>query len=169
MNRTGVRAAVALGSNIPPRRKHLEEGVRRLEAIEGCSLEARSRVYETAPQGGPPQGPFLNAAVTLRTLLSPQELLHALLRVEGALGRERVEKNGPRTLDLDLVFYGDRTVRAPGLCVPHPRFRERGFVLLPLNDIIPRFRDPETGRTVEELLRALPTGEKGILGVRGTM
>ena len=165
----GVRAVVALGSNIPPRRRHLEEGVRRLGAIEGCAVEACSRVYETAPVGGPPQGAYLNAAVALRTALPPAALLQALLGVEAALGRRRGVPNGPRTLDLDLIFYGDRVIRAPGLSVPHPRFRERGFVLHPLGDIIPRFPDPETGRTVEELLRALPPGRDGVLRVRGRL
>lgn len=164
-----VRAAVALGSNLPPRRQHLEEGVRRLAAWQGCAVKARSRVYETAPLGGPPQGPFLNAAVLLDTTLSPGALLAALLEVEALLGRRRTVRNGPRTLDLDLIFYGDRVLDRPGLRIPHPRFRERGFVLHPLSDIIPRFQDPETGRTVAELLRALPPGKDGILAVEGRL
>ena len=131
---------------------HLRDAARRIESIEGCEPHARSMVYETEPEGGPPQGRYLNAAVCVHTGLSARSLLDELLRIEKEMGRKRTEKNGPRIIDLDIVFHGSRIISEPALKIPHPRFRERGFVLLPLNDIMPAFEDPETGRAVEDLL-----------------
>lgn len=147
-----VKAVVALGSNLAPRRRFLAKAKERISGLKGCTLLEKSRVYETVPLGGPPQGMFLNAAVWVDVTLPAEELLNALLNIENALGRKRLERNAPRTIDLDLIFYGDLISKDPGIEIPHPRFRERGFVLLPLHDIIPGFVDPETGKTVRLLL-----------------
>lgn len=150
-------AAVALGSNIPPRKNHLIRALEAIDSIADSRILERSRIYETEPVGGPPQGLYLNAAVTVKTVHPPLYLLRMLLGIEKAMGRIRSERNGPRIIDLDIIFYDDLILDDPLLGLPHPRFRERGFVLLPLNDIIPGFTDPETGRTVADLLDAWRT------------
>ena len=145
-------AAVALGSNIPPRRNHLIRALEAIDSTPGIRILERSRIYETEPVGGPPQGLYLNAAVTVETVHAPLDLLRMLLGIEKEMGRRRAERNEPRIIDLDIIFYGDLILDDPLLELPHSRFRERGFVLLPLNDIIPGFVDPETGKTVSDLL-----------------
>ena len=116
-----------------------------------------SSLVETAPEGVPEaQPPFLNAAVIGATVLAPPALLASLLAIERMDGRERPYRHAPRTLDLDLVLYGDRVLKEPGLEVPHPRFRERRFVLAPLAEIAGDWRDPVTGSTISALLRSLP-------------
>jgi 2-amino-4-hydroxy-6-hydroxymethyldihydropteridine diphosphokinase len=149
-----AKAAIALGSNIPPRKNHLIRALEAIDSIPGIRILDRSRIYETEPVGGPPQGLYLNAAVTVETVHAPPDLLRRLLGIEKEMGRIRTEKNEPRIIDLDIIFYDDLTQNDPFLELPHSRFRERGFVLLPLNDILPGFTDPETGRTVAELLDA---------------
>jgi 2-amino-4-hydroxy-6-hydroxymethyldihydropteridine diphosphokinase len=101
------------------------------------------------------QPDFLNAAAVGNTALPPRELLTGLLAIEAERGRDRPFHHAPRTLDLDLVLFGDRIIHEPGLLVPHPRFRERAFVLQPLAEIAPGLVDPVTGRTVGELLQLL--------------
>ena len=145
-----VMAAVALGSNIADRRAHLDFAVDRLRAFLD-NLRASS-YFETEPVGVTGVQPlFLNAAVVGETTLSARALLDRLLAVELERGRERPYPNAPRTLDLDLVLYGDAVIDEPGLVVPHPRFRERRFVLEPLASIAPALVDPVTGLTVADL------------------
>jgi 2-amino-4-hydroxy-6-hydroxymethyldihydropteridine diphosphokinase len=152
-------AAIALGGNLPspagPSDVTLAAGVTRLASIG--RVIACSSLYSTAPVGFTDQPRFLNAALTLETSLSPFELLGALLTFEQEFGRDRLNAvpDGPRTLDLDLILYGDLVLALAGLEIPHPRFAHRAFVLVPLNQIAPDFRDPRTGRTVSELLQAL--------------
>jgi 2-amino-4-hydroxy-6-hydroxymethyldihydropteridine diphosphokinase len=111
-----------------------------------------SSIYETAPVGVPEGQPrFLNAAATGSTRLQAPDLLAALLAIEEECGRERPFHLAPRTLDLDLILFGEEIIDRPGLIVPHPRFRERAFVLEPLAEIAPDLRDPVTGKTVREL------------------
>jgi len=147
----GRIAAVALGSNLGDRRGHLDYAVSRLR-----SLLAGARVSpydETDPVGvDEPQPRYLNAAVVGETDLSARALLERLLAIERERGRERPHANAPRTLDLDLILFGDLVVDEPDLIVPHPRFRERRFVLEPLAAIAPELRDPVTALTVAELL-----------------
>jgi 2-amino-4-hydroxy-6-hydroxymethyldihydropteridine diphosphokinase len=155
-----IRVAVSMGSNVGDRRAHLDFAVARLA---GFLDDLRISTYlETTPvEISGEQPDFLNAAATGTTALPPHALLAALLAVESEQGRERPFRHAPRTLDLDLVLFGDRIIDEPGLIVPHPRFRDRVFVLQPLAEIAPDFVDPITGRTVGELLRLLPEEARG--------
>jgi 2-amino-4-hydroxy-6-hydroxymethyldihydropteridine diphosphokinase len=149
-----TRVAIALGSNLGDREDYLRSA---LDALTPSLDRLRiSTFHDTAPVGVGPQPTFLNAAAVGETSLSARALLETLLAVERDLGRERPFPGAPRTLDLDLILYGDSIIdEAPSLIVPHPRFRERRFVLEPLAEIAPDWRDPVTGKTVEELLRLL--------------
>jgi len=145
------RVAVAIGSNLGDRAAHLAFAVSHLATI--LSNLSVSRAYETAPVDMPPDAPsFLNAGTVGDASMSARELLEALQRIEQAAGRERPFVNAPRTLDLDLILYGDHMIAEPGLTVPHPRFRNRRFVLEPLNEIAPDLVDPVSGCTIADLL-----------------
>lgn len=150
-----VPVAIALGSNLGDRDAQLDEAEDRLAALlSGAVSSAR---YETAAVGGPPGAPdFLNEVVVGTTLISPRALLQALQAIEDAAGRERPFPNAPRTLDLDLILYGDFVIDEPGLHVPHPRFRDRDFVLQPLADVAGDWVDPVSGRSVQDLFDTLP-------------
>jgi 2-amino-4-hydroxy-6-hydroxymethyldihydropteridine diphosphokinase len=146
--------AIALGSNLGDREQHLRDAIASLTPFVH-SLRV-STFHDTAPVGVPgPQPIYLNAAVVGDTALSAHELLDTLLEIETSLGRVRPFANAPRTLDLDLILYDAEIETSERLSLPHPRFRERRFVLAPLAEIAPDWRDPVTGKSVEELLRAL--------------
>lgn len=147
------RAYVALGSNLGDREATIRAAVQILAAEPGIELVALSRLVDTAPVGVVDQPRFLNGAAALDTELSAHDLLATLLDVERRFGRSRegAVPNGPRTLDLDLLLYGDAQIDEAGLTVPHPRMHERGFVLGPLAEIAPRLEVPGKGR-VETLL-----------------
>jgi 2-amino-4-hydroxy-6-hydroxymethyldihydropteridine diphosphokinase len=148
-----VTAYVALGSNLGDRTAHLEGAVEALRQTAGVALTRRSSVYETAPVGGPAgQGAYLNAVAELRTEHSPEELLQLLLDIEQAHGRQRLEKDGPRTLDLDLLLHGDLVRTDAQLTLPHPRMHQRVFVLRPLAEIAPGLVHPVLQRRVADLL-----------------
>ena len=155
-----ARALVALGSNEGDRAATIERALEAICRLPGTCVALRSSLRETAPEGGPPQGAYLNGAAWVETRLAPRELLEGLLEVERALGRVRRERNGPRPIDLDLILFDERVLAEPGLEVPHPRFRERAFVLEPLAEVAPEARDPVTGRTIEELRAALAALEE---------
>jgi len=145
------RVAVALGSNLGDRRAHVDFAV---SSLQGLLSELRvSSYFETVPFGVEDEQPlFLNAAATGTTGVSPADLLRELLSIEHSRGRERPHPKAARTLDLDLVLYGERIIEEPDLIVPHPRFRERRFVLEPLTEIAPELVDPVTRKSVIQLL-----------------
>ncbi|MAE96741.1 MAG: 2-amino-4-hydroxy-6-hydroxymethyldihydropteridine diphosphokinase [Deltaproteobacteria bacterium] len=145
------RAFVGLGSNLGDREAQLVAALRALAALEATRVAAHSGLHETAPVGGPPQGPYLNAVVELQTGLAPRTLLDALLGIEARAGRDRAERHGPRVLDLDLLLHGDRILTEPGLVVPHPRLEHRGFVLEPLAELAPDLLHPVSGRSIASL------------------
>ena len=144
-----AQAFLALGSNLGDRLANLQRAVDLLAGVAGIEVVRSSRVYETEPVG-PPQPDYLNAAIEIRTSLTPGELLPACLGVEDALGRVRAERWGPRTIDVDVLTYGDEDVDEPDLTIPHPRMHERGFVLVPLLELTADPRLPG-GRHVADL------------------
>lgn len=148
-------AYVALGSNMGDREKFLQDAVVALQKIEGCNVQSVSDWLETEPYGMTEQEPFLNGCLELRTLLPPEELLEELHRIEQEAGRERIVHWGPRTLDLDIIFYDDLIVQQKNLCIPHVDMQNRDFVLRPLAQIAPYKRHPAHQKTVWEMLEAL--------------
>lgn len=146
-----------MGSNLGDRAALLEAAAAAIASLPLTSPLARSRTIETQPVGPPGQGPYLNAVILVSTALPPRELLDQLLGIERAHGRQRGpgQRWGPRTLDLDLLLYGDRTIDEPGLEVPHPRLHERAFVLIPLAEVASGWPVPGAGATVGRLLERL--------------
>ncbi len=155
-------AYIALGANLPgpagPPEATLAAAAVRLAALG--HIAARSSLYSTAPVGVIDQPRFLNAVVALETTLTPFELLGAVLLIEREFGRDRAAStpNGPRTLDLDILFYGDLVLGESTLNIPHPRIAQRAFVLVPLHEIAPDLRDPRSGKTISQLLAELSPG-----------
>lgn len=145
------RVFVAVGSNLGDRRQNLATARNALARTAGIRGLKMSPVYETEPVGGPSQGKFLNAVWEIETSLSAREFLKKLLGIEETMGRVRTEKNAPRVIDLDILFYGSEIIEEPGLSVPHPRLHERLFVLTPLKDLAPDWVHPKLNQTVREL------------------
>ena len=139
----GERVYVALGSNVGDREAHLAHGRARLATLPRTRLSAISSVEETAPLGPVPQGPYLNQMVLLETELTPAEMLRHLHAIEGERGRVRSLRWGPRTLDLDIVRFGDRQLHEPGLTIPHPELQHRAFWLREIAELdqIPSLHD----------------------------
>jgi len=148
-------AYIALGSNLGDRERHLGAALAALRALRGVREVVTSRVYETTPVGPGEQRPYLNAVARVATDLSPRDLLVQLLAIERSEGRERGVKNAPRTLDLDLLLYGERVIDEPGLVVPHPRMAQRAFVLEPLCDLAPDLVIPGASAPVSALAAAV--------------
>ena len=154
----GELVFVAVGANLGDREATFAAVVRALEREPDLLLLEASPVYETDPIGPGDQGPYLNAVLSLRSWLAPLELLARLQQIEAMLGRDRGRASlrwGPRTLDLDLLFYGERCIELPELTVPHPRLHERAFVLVPLAALAPSFVHPRLGATLEAIVRSL--------------
>jgi 2-amino-4-hydroxy-6-hydroxymethyldihydropteridine diphosphokinase len=151
-------AYVALGSNLGDPRQQLLDAMDALANLPDTRLLQRSRLYRTPPWGMLEQPPFINAAVELDTALSPHALLDALLAIEQRAGRVRAERNGPRTLDLDLLHVDGVQLADPQLTLPHPRMAERAFVLLPLAEIAPTLDVPGHGPIARLVARVDPAG-----------
>jgi 2-amino-4-hydroxy-6-hydroxymethyldihydropteridine diphosphokinase len=157
-------ALVAIGANLGDRLATMRAAVACVARIDGVRVVAQSGVYDTAPVGPPDQPRYLNAALALAASIGPRELLRGLLAVEAELGRERgTSRWTARTIDLDLILFGECTESECDIELPHPRFRERAFVLLPLAEIAGWARDPVTGERVESLLRACPGRSDAVL------
>ena len=154
-------AALSLGGNIEPRRDYLRLAVRRLREAP-FRLVSLSSLYETEPVDVTDQAPFLNMAAVIETDLGPLDLLRALQAVEREAGKKIVVRRGPRTLDLDLLLYDGAAVESPDLTLPHERMARRAFVLKPLAEIAPGWRHPVDGRSVAELLAALPADSAAV-------
>lgn len=150
-------ACVALGANIGEPLRQIEAGFAALGALPGTRLVAKSSLYRSAPVGYADQPDFINAVAMIETALTPHALLDALLDVERAHGRVRDFPNAPRTLDLDIVLYGDLVLHEPGLTIPHARMLERAFVMVPLAEIAPGTLVPGRG-LVGELAARLDAG-----------
>jgi 2-amino-4-hydroxy-6-hydroxymethyldihydropteridine diphosphokinase len=157
---------VAMGSNLGDRAAVFAAVLRDIQADSDLELLASSPVFETDPVGPGEQGAYLNAAISLQTALTPLELLERLQRIELAHGRDRsdaAERWGPRVIDLDILFYGDRCIETPRLVVPHPRAHERSFVLAPMAALAPDLTHPGLGRSMRALLDSLPDLESARL------
>jgi len=140
---------VALGSNLGDPAQQIRSALRALAALPGTRLVRQSSFYRNPPEGGLSQPEFVNAAAQIETRAAPRELLDCLLEIERAHGRSRDFPNAPRTLDLDVILYGDQVVREPGLTIPHPRMLERPFVMVPLAEISPDAVVPGRGRVAD--------------------
>ncbi len=154
------RAYIAFGSNMGDREKYINDALKALDEIRGCRVRQVSDLIETSPYGMTDQADFLNGCLELETLLTPEELLRELNRIELEAGRERKIHWGPRTLDLDILFYDDWIVQEKNLCIPHADLHRRRFVLEPLAQIAPYKRHPAYGKTVTEMLGDLPDGSR---------
>ncbi len=131
------RTYIAIGSNLGDRRANIGKAIKLVKLINGVKLKRTSTIYETDPVGGPPQKKYLNGVFEIETALDPSGLLKELRKIEKELGRKRKVKNGPRTIDLDILIFGDEKINRKDLSVPHPRMHEREFVLRGLRELLP--------------------------------
>lgn len=141
---------LALGSNVGNRAANLKAAIAALPPQ--MEVKAKSRVYETPPWGYANQEKFLNQVLKVQTYLKPEQLLKHLKRLEVALGREASFQNGPRLIDIDILFYDDLVFESPTVTIPHPRLHERGFVLMPLMDLAPDLVHPLKKQSIRELI-----------------
>ncbi len=148
-----AEAYIAFGSNIGDRKKNIETALEYLK--QKVTILKVSNLYETKPMYVEGQNWFLNGAVKIETELTPKELLVFLKKIEQQLGRKQVERNGPRIIDLDILFFDNQVIDDWNLQIPHPKIEERAFVLVPLNEIATNFRHPIKGKTVHEFLDSL--------------
>ena len=156
-------AFIGFGSNVGDRLDYCDRAVTLLSLLHSSSVAWISSLYETEPVSDPGDpGPewFLNGVVRLETDIAPHSLLEVCREVERSLGRNEEDRHGPRTLDLDLLFYGSRIIKEPGLVIPHPRLHLRRFVLAPMVELDPDWRHPVLNRTVKELLDQLPASPR---------
>jgi 2-amino-4-hydroxy-6-hydroxymethyldihydropteridine diphosphokinase len=149
-------AYLSLGSNLGNREAQLREAEQRLSTL-GSAISVSS-YYETEPVEFTNQPWFLNAALALETNLTPQDLMHSILQIERKMGRKRRQEKGPRTIDIDILLFGNQILNSSDVTIPHPAMHQRRFVLEPLAEIAPEARNPLLNKTVRELLAELPEG-----------
>ncbi|QHG79533.1 2-amino-4-hydroxy-6-hydroxymethyldihydropteridine diphosphokinase [Staphylococcus aureus] len=147
-----IQAYLGLGSNIGDRESQLNDAIKILNEYDGINVSNISPIYETAPVGYTEQPNFLNLCVEIQTTLTVLQLLECSLKTEECLHRVRKERWGPRTLDVDILLYGEEMIDLPKLSVPHPRMNERAFVLIPLNDIAANVIEPRSKLKVKDLV-----------------
>lgn len=155
IHREWHEAYIAVGSNMGDSREHIARALGQLKNSKNIRVEKVSELLETLPYGGVEQENFVNGMFEIRTLLTPEELLRELHKIEASEGRERKIHWGPRTLDLDIIFYDDLIYETMELCIPHVEMHKRDFVLKPLHEIAPYKHHPCTGKTVHEMLESL--------------
>jgi 2-amino-4-hydroxy-6-hydroxymethyldihydropteridine diphosphokinase len=148
---------LSLGSNVGDREAQLQDALAKLAAVG--SVVATSSFYETEPVEFTRQPWFLNCAIALETNKTPEQLMAAILRIEEEMGRRRVQKKGPRSIDIDILLFGDTIINYPELTIPHPAMHQRRFVLEPLAEIAPELLHPVLKKTIGELLDSLPPGQ----------
>jgi 2-amino-4-hydroxy-6-hydroxymethyldihydropteridine diphosphokinase len=148
---------LSLGSNVGDREIHLRDAIARLQT-DGRVVSVSS-FYETEPVEFRDQAWFLNCAVVLETTETPEQVMEAILKIEHEMGRQRIQKKGPRIIDIDILLFSDKIIDSPELTVPHPAMQARRFVLQPLAEIAPAVRHPVLKKTIRELLEALPAGQ----------
>jgi 2-amino-4-hydroxy-6-hydroxymethyldihydropteridine diphosphokinase len=153
------QAYIGFGSNLGNRLNNCKNAIAALGALPLCSLVKTSSFYETSPVGLVEQPAFINGVVLLETAEDAHWLLRQMLEIEKTFGRVRTLRWGPRSIDLDLLFFDDQIINTPELSVPHPFLHERRFVLEPLNELAPSFRHPTLGKSVADLLRDLKDGD----------
>ncbi|RLD17278.1 MAG: 2-amino-4-hydroxy-6-hydroxymethyldihydropteridine diphosphokinase [Caldiserica bacterium] len=146
-----VKVILSLGSNIGDREKFLKSAVEKISKFSKVVRE--SSIYETEPMYYKDQNTFLNKVIEIETDISPDELLSKIKKIEIEIGRKKRERYGPREIDIDIIYYGDKIVKEENLEIPHPKLYERKFVLLPLLEIEPEFEDPVTGLKVKEIFK----------------
>ena len=151
----GIKIFLSLGSNLGDRLAYLEEACKHIELKVG-KIESRSDVYEALAVGVTDQPNFLNQVIKADCILNPDSLLHILQQVEKNLGRKRIEHWGPRTIDIDILFYGEEIIRTKSLEIPHPEAVNRLFVLLPMNDIAPNYIHPSENQSIVNLMQKIP-------------
>lgn len=151
---------IGIGSNIEPRKKYMMDAIQKLSEHVEIDVVKVSSIYETAPVGYVDQGPFLNMVIEISTALNSLELLKECQKIEQLLGRKRTIKNGPRTIDLDILLFNGENRNLDTLQIPHPRLHERAFVLVPLIEIAPHITLPTTGRLIIELLHNISEAER---------
>jgi 2-amino-4-hydroxy-6-hydroxymethyldihydropteridine diphosphokinase len=150
-----MRAHLSLGSNVGDRASHLKDALSAMGGHPHIALTAVSRIYQTAPVGKLDQPDFLNMAAEIETELTPEDLLSVLKSIEARIGRQPAERWGPRLIDIDIILYENERIQSDSLSVPHPEFRRRAFVLVPLAEIAAEAHDPETGQSVGQLAAGL--------------
>jgi 2-amino-4-hydroxy-6-hydroxymethyldihydropteridine diphosphokinase len=148
---------LSLGSNLGDRENHLQDAIARISAAG--RVVSVSSFYDTEPVDYTDQAWFLNCSIGLKSLEPPEQLLTTLLHIERDMGRQRIEKKGPRIIDIDILLFGETILDSPELTIPHPAMHQRRFVLEPLAEIAPEARHPGLKKTVRELLDALPAGQ----------
>lgn len=160
LSNTNYFVYLSLGSNLGDKKENLEKALELLS--HRLRIKSISSLYETEPVGNPSHPKFLNIAVKAETALEPSSLLLLLKGIERKMGRVPGPRNAPRTIDIDIIIHGDKVIKTPNLVIPHPRFSERAFVLVPLKEIEPQLKDPLTGKGIDTLIKSLSGGTKGV-------